>query len=98
MIFLGLTPSRAVDSDAMGAAVVAANDLVATLRPDLMGDAWPPRADEAATIQAARLYGRRGSVNGVAAFQDVGVTHLPRLDPDVRSLLELGEYQRSVIA
>jgi hypothetical protein len=98
MVFLGLTPSRTVDNDALNAAVVAANDLVATLRPDLTGDAWPPRADQAATIHAARLYGRRGSVNGVAAFQDVGVTLVPRLDPDVRSLLELGEYQRSVIA
>jgi hypothetical protein len=79
-------------------AVEAANDLVAAYRPDLAGDAWPPRADEAAVIQAARLYGRRGSVQGVAAFQDVGVSLLPRLDPDVRALLQLGEYQDSVVA
>lgn len=89
----------------MTAAVEAANDLVSQLRKDLTRDAagavldtWPARCDEAATIEAARLYGRRGSVVGVAAFADVGVSMLPRLDPEVRSLLELGEYQKSVIA
>ena len=90
----------------MTAAVEAANDLVATLRPDITKDpttgdllpTWPARADQAAVVEAARLYGRRGSVQGIAAFADVGVSLLPRLDPEVRSLLELGEYQRSVIA
>jgi len=47
---------------------------------------------------AARLYGRRGSVQGIAAFADVGVSLLPRIDPDVRALLQLGEYQTSVVA
>jgi hypothetical protein len=100
-----------VDEDAMGDAVTAANDLVAALRADLPApdpDAdpptmweditWPARADEAATLQAARLYGRRGSVQGVAAFADAGVSLLARMDPDVRVLLELGEYQRSAFA
>jgi hypothetical protein len=105
-IHLGLTGARPVDDDALLAAVNAANDWVAAVRPDLPSpdpDAsppivWPPRADEAATLQAARLYGRRGSVQGIAAFQDAGVTVLGRMDPDVRLLLELGEYQNSEIA
>jgi hypothetical protein len=63
-----------------------------------VGDPWAPRAEQAALIQAARLYGRRGSIQGVAAFADVGVTLMPRLDPDLRSLLQLGEYQDSVVA
>ena len=92
-------------------AVEAANDLVAALRADLPApdpDAvppttwddvtWPPRADKAATLEAARLYGRRGSVQGVAAFADAGVSLLARLDPDVRVLLELGEFQKSAFA
>jgi hypothetical protein len=104
---LGLTPARPVDDLALANAVAAANDLVAALRPDLSspaaieeedGDPWPARADYAATLQAARLYGRRGSVQGVAAFAEVGVSLLPRLDPDVRLLLQLGEYQDSVTA
>lgn len=96
---LGLSPARPVDDDALAAAVAAANDMVAAYRPGLTATGtWPARADFAATLQAARLYGRRGSVQGVAAFQDVGVSMLPRLDPDLRSLLELGEYQRSVVS
>lgn len=89
----------------MDAAVAAANDLVAQYRPDLTHDAdgallteWAPRADQAALVEAARLYGRRGSVQGIAAFADVGVSMLPRLDPEFRSLLQLGEYQPSAIA
>jgi hypothetical protein len=103
--YLGIEPASTVDADALAAAVAAANDYIAVLRPDLTHDAagavlatWPPRVDQAATVEAARLYGRRGSVQGVAAFADLGVTMLPRIDPEVRSLLELGEYQPSAIA
>jgi hypothetical protein len=97
--YLGIDPASTVDEDALGMAVAAANDLVRSLRPDLTSaEPWPARADQAANVEAARLYGRRGSVQGVAAFADLGVSLLPRLDPEVRSLLELGEYQPSVIA
>jgi hypothetical protein len=104
-IHLGLDPASTVDEAAMGAAVAAANDLATTWRPDvtLDGDGvqlptWPPRIDQGAVIEAARLYGRRGSVQGVAAFADMGVSLLPSLDPEVRSLWELGAFQPSVIA
>lgn len=104
--YMGLDPASTVDQAAMDAAVAAANDYVAVLRPDLTTDpttgtvlaTWPPRVDQAALVQAARLYGRRGSVQGVAAFADLGVSLIPRIDPEVRSLLELGEYQPSVVA
>jgi hypothetical protein len=61
-------------------------------------DPWPAEIESGALVQAARLYGRRGSVQGVAAFQDIGVATIGRLDPDVRVLLGLGEYQPSAIA
>jgi len=106
--YLGIAPATMVDDEAMQMAVDAANDLVRALRPDLTpppptdppgaDEVWAARADQAANVEAARLYGRRGSVQGVAAFADLGVTILPRLDPEVRSLLELGEYQPSVVA
>jgi len=103
--YLGIDPASTVDEAAMDAAVAAGNDMVAVWRPDLTTDdtgaalaVWPPRVDQAANTYAARLYGRRGSVQGVAAFADLGVSLLPRLDPDVRALLELGEYQPPVIA
>lgn len=98
-VYLGLDPANQNDADAMQYAVDAANAQITQWRPDLTtGDPWDARAEQAALLQAARLYGRRGSVQGVAAFADIGVTLMPRLDPDLRSLLELGEYQRSVVA
>ena len=104
-IYLGVDPASTVDEQAMTFAVDAGNDAVTTWRPDLTKDdtgavlpSWPPRCEQAALVQSARLYGRRGSVQGVAAFADLGVSLLPRLDPEVRSLLELGEYQPPVIA
>lgn len=96
---LGIGGAREIDADAMEIAVAAANAVVGAFRPDVLElPEWPANVDMAAIIQAARLYGRRGSVQGIAAFQDIGAVTLGRLDPDVRSLLGLGEYQPSVIA
>ena len=79
-------------------AVAGANAYVVSVRVDLEGvDPWPANADEAATLYAARLYGRRSSVQGVAAFQESGVLALGA-DPDVAALLQLGKHQRSVVA
>lgn len=103
--YLGIDPATVTDDQALGAVVAAANDYITQLRPDLtLGEdgtplpTWPPRVDQAANVEASRLYGRRGSVQGVAAFADIGVSLLPRIDPEVASLLELGNYQRSVVA
>lgn len=104
--YMGIDPASTVDEAAMTTACDAANDVVVMYRPDLTTDpadgtvlaAWPPRVEQAALVEAARLYGRRGSIQGIAAFADVGVSLLPRLDPEVRALLELGEYQPPVIA
>jgi hypothetical protein len=96
---LGIEPNRQVDMDALQMWTDVANDMVRQWRPDLtVSEPWPDRANGAAALQAARLYGRRGSVQGVAAFADVGVSYMPRLDPDVQPMLELGIYQPSVVA
>jgi hypothetical protein len=101
-IYLGLDPASTVDAQAMQMACDAANDIVTQWRPDLTdvaaGATWPPRAEQAAVVQAARLYGRRGSVSGIAAFADLGIANLARMDPEVRSLLQLGEFQMPVVA
>src|SRR5262245_14489288 len=104
--YLGIAPATTVDEDAMAAAVAAANDAVTLDKPawtvdPATGDplaSWRASADQAAHLLAARLYGRRGSSAGIAAFADVGISLLPRMDPDYRKLLQLGEYQDSVIA
>lgn len=97
---MSIVPATDSDAEAMGFAVDAANDIVTRWRPDIAPSdgPWAPRATKAALQEAARLYGRRGSVQGVAAYADVGVSTIARLDPDLRSLLELGEYQPSVVA
>jgi hypothetical protein len=99
---LGLSPARPVDDDALTAAVAGSNGTVASLRKDLPDptapDAvWPAQCDEAAVLYAARLYGRRGSVMGIAAFADAGARLLSE-DPDVALMLQLGPYQDSVVA
>jgi len=103
--FLGVNPATVTDEAALAAAVDGANAWVARVRPDWTHDSagdvladWPDDADQAATLQAAHDYGRRSSTAGVAAFADVGVTFIPRMDPDVRRLLQLGEYQPPVVA
>lgn len=103
--YLGISPAEGADDAAMASAVAAANAMAKQWRPDATLDdegaelaSWPAQIDQGAYVYAARLYGRRGSVAGVAAFSEAGVSMIPRLDPDVRSLWELGEYQRNVIA
>jgi hypothetical protein len=103
--YLGLAPAEAPDDAAMASAVAAANAMAMRWRPDVTLDdagaelaTWPAQIDQGAYTYAARLYGRRGSVAGIASFTEAGVSMIPRLDPDVRSLWELGEYQRNVVA
>jgi hypothetical protein len=100
---LGLTPSDVLDDESLDAATAAANDMVATLRPDVVlatpdGGEWPDRVTHAATLWAARLYRRRGSVEGLAGYQDLGGVPIIRIDPDIQAELELGPWQRAVIA
>lgn len=103
--YLGLGTAASSEDDALASAVAAANAMAKQWRPDVTLDdtgaelaLWPPQIDQGALTYAARLYGRRGSVAGVASFTEAGVSLIPRLDPDVRSLWELGEYQRNVVA
>lgn len=100
--FLGYPPATDRDDTALAAAVAAANAAVVMWRHDLAppGDLarpWPAGVDQAATIYAARLYGRRGSIQGVVAYQEMGVT-MRSTDPDCWALLQLGGYQDSVVA
>lgn len=103
--YLGIDPASTVDEEAMASAVAAANDFVVNVKKEWTvdeagapADPWRPLAEQAALVQSARWYGRRGSVPGMVAFSEAGVAPLARLDPDVRAMLELGEFQQSVIA
>jgi hypothetical protein len=48
---------------------------------------WPTHIEQATLIQAARLYKRRNSPEGVAGFGEMGVVRVSTLDPDVEALI-----------
>jgi hypothetical protein len=48
----------------------------------------PDAINEACLLQAARLFKRKDAPFGVAGTPETGTMQLPRLDPDVRMLLE----------
>lgn len=48
-------------------------------------------------MQSQRLYGRKGSPEGVAGSAEWGLTRIPALDPDVLSILKGGGYMRAGI-
>ncbi len=52
---------------------------------------WPAVPDEvaqAAQLQAARLYRRKDSPEGVAGSAEWGLVRVPHLDPDVRAMID----------
>lgn len=53
---------------------------------------WPASVVTGADMMAARLFRRRESPAGVAAFGDMGAMYVMRNDPDVAMLLGLGSW------
>jgi hypothetical protein len=61
---------------------------------------WPEVPDDiiwAHHMQAHRYYGRKGSPEGIAGTAEWGLSRIPRLDPDVLSILKDGGYMRAGI-
>lgn len=89
-----------VDDATIGTVVAAVNQLVTELPIAAPFNTDPAPADWTggervqlgATMLAARLFERRNSPNGVAAFGDAGPAYVQRNDPDVALLLKLGPY------
>lgn len=102
---LSIATEDDVDDAAIDRVVGAANQLVQALRIAAPFDTDPapadwaagPRVVEGATMLAARLFERRNSPNGVAAFGDGGVAYVQRNDPDVAQLLEIGSYSSPAV-
>lgn len=91
------------DDDALDVSVAAVNALVRelpvadrhnTTDPD---PAWSGSVVLGATMLAARLWRRKDSPAGVAAFGEFGPVYVQRNDPDVAMMLELGDYARPAI-
>lgn len=49
---------------------------------------------EGAVMLAARLFRRRNSPDGVAAFGAAGPVYVQRTDPDIALLLQIGAYKK----
>jgi hypothetical protein len=77
--------------------VAAVNRIVRRwLTPDADG-VWGADHVHGAVMLAARLWRRRRSPDGVAAFAGDTVAYVSRNDPDVAMLLQLGPYAPPVV-
>ena len=83
---------------AIGAVVAAVNAAVRSwpVSQHVSGE-WPANVERGANMLAARLYRRRESPAGVAAFGDLGPVYVQRNDPDVALLLNLGAYAKPAV-
>lgn len=94
--FLRYRADDTTDDAALGDAVAGVNALVRGWRcaQDAVGDTvWPANVELGADMMAGRLFRRRESPAGVAAFGDMGAVYVMRNDPDVAMLLGLGTWQ-----
>jgi hypothetical protein len=58
---------------------------------------WPANVERGADMMAGRLFRRRESPAGVAAFGDLGAVYVMRNDPDVAMLLGLGSWSSGAV-
>src|SRR5688572_6612680 len=97
-----LSITDTVDDAAVDAVVAAVNARVLTWPVSAKADTDPPFPDwsdpsladlvQGSVMLAARLFVRRNSADGVAAFGDSGPAYVSRNDPDVALLLQIGAY------
>lgn len=93
--FLRYRDDDTTDDTALGDVVAGVNALVRTWRcaQAAQGAAeWPANVELGANMMAGRLFRRRESPAGVAAFGDMGAVYVMRNDPDVAMLLGLGSW------
>jgi hypothetical protein len=80
----GIIASDSATDAAIDEAVNSANSLI-DRRVISFPSGWPSEIHTAALIQAARIFKRRGSPEGVANFGDFGPVIVSRLDPDIEA-------------
>lgn len=93
--FLRYKESDTTDDDDLGLIVAATNALVRTWPCSAAAQgqaAFPANVERGADMMAGRLFRRRESPAGVAAFGDMGAVYVMRNDPDVAMLLGLGSW------
>lgn len=85
------------DTVHMDGVVAAINAMVPRIVPRVRElaaptDPWPADVDRGAVMLAARLFARRNSPTGVAAFTETGPAYVSRWDPDIERLLGIGTW------
>lgn len=90
-----LSIEDSADDVRLQAIVAAVNAQVSTWPAGARLEAgdFAPNVTEGANMLAARLYRRKDSPAGVAAFGDMGPVYVQRNDPDISMLLGLGAWQ-----
>lgn len=90
-------PENDPDAARLPAVVAAVNARVRTwpcCQDSSGAEAFTANVTEGATMLAGRLFRRRESPAGVAAFGEMGPVYVMRNDPDVAMLLNLGSWAR----
>ena len=77
--------------------VVSGLPKAARLEQDPPLDEWPADLRLGAAMLGARLWRRRSSPDGIAAFSDQGAIYIQRNDPDIAMLLGLGAWGRPAV-
>jgi len=93
--FLRITDGT--DDDRITAVVAAVNARVRSwpcCLDSVDAEEFTANVTEGATMLAGRLFRRRESPAGVAAFGELGPVYVMRNDPDVAMLLNLGTWSR----
>jgi hypothetical protein len=94
---LSMDPADEVVLAKLGPTVAAINVFVRRVRDPLPDGSWAADVQLGAAMLGARLWKRRGSVEGVATFTAEGAVYVQRNDPDVAMLLRLGVYAPPVV-
>lgn len=98
--FLRYEAGDTADNLDLEAVVAGTNALVRTWpcsAPAVDQESFPANVELGANMMAGRLFRRRESPAGVAAFGDMGAVYVMRNDPDVAMLLGLGAWSSGAV-
>lgn len=97
-------PTTGTNPIPAGATLTPTSDTAATLSANATASTtvtvtiesynWRSRVDRAANMLGLRLWRRRDSPAGVAAFGGEGAVYISRNDPDIAQLLGIGDYAK----
>lgn len=91
------TPDDAHLTATLAAVTAMVPRMVPRVRTAAPADPWPSDVQEGAIMLTARLFARRNSATGVAAYLETGPAYVARYDPDLERLFGIGSWGPPVI-